>query len=526
MAAVKAFRRAAERMPVIAVVQNPPLDQVRRLRQAGVFFLALDPVSADELRTALRDAYDSIRLGRANPTQVVARPGILIIDDDADFRASTQALLEAEGFAVSCARDGKEGVAKIKAAAPDLIVLDVMMEHDWAGYEVNWAVKYGDDLAGSRHVPILMISSVPLDPRDALRPRHRGTHGDPRQLPHQAHRHPGASSSRCATSSGSRRSTRRAIMVREHASEATGGPAAAGKALEAPASAGARKVLVIDDEDVMLLSCRRILEKAGYTVETFGCGQAGVERLGEWRPQVLLVDLKMPELDGFQVIERVRALDEDVVIVVITGYATIGTAVDAMKAGAYDFLPKPWTPDELRLVVARCHERWNLGQESKRLRREKEEAERRFVTFVSHQLKTPLVAVKQYLDVLLFNSRQDLPAQALEWIERSQERLREMLTLVEDWLTLARIERGALGTKAVRADLAAIATQVVQAAAMEAQAAGVTVGCELEPDLPRVMGDPVAVSTVVSNLVVNAIKYNHRGGGSPSPRRARAMGSS
>ena len=164
MAAVAAFRRAAERVPVIVIVQSPPLDLVRRLHQSGVFFVALDPVSPDELRTVLRDAYDSVRRGSAQPAQLVARPNILIIDDDADFRASTQALLESEGFAVTCARDGREGVAAIKRTPPDLIVLDVMMEHDWAGYEVNWAVKYGDELSGSRSVPILMVSSVPLDP--------------------------------------------------------------------------------------------------------------------------------------------------------------------------------------------------------------------------------------------------------------------------------------------------------------------------------------------------------------------------
>lgn len=264
----------------------------------------------------------------------------------------------------------------------------------------------------------------------------------------------------------------------------------------------------------MLLSCRRILEKSGYVVETFTRGRAGIERLEEWRPQVLVVDLKMPELDGLQVIERVRAIDQDVGIVVITGYATIGTAVEAMKAGAYDFLPKPCTPDELRLVVGRCHERWDLAQQSRRLRREKEEAQRRFVTFVSHQLKTPLVAVKQYLDVLLYGCQKgaSLSGQALEFITRSRERLQETLTLVDDWLTLARVEGGALGSKGAGADPAAIAGQVLHAVSEQAQAAGVTLAKELQPDLPRVAGDPVAVSTVISNLVVNAIKYNRRGG--------------
>ena len=164
LAAVSAFRRLAERVPLIAVVQNPSLDLARRLRQASVFFLALDPVCADELRSVLHDAYESLRRGGAQPTQLRTRPTILIIDDDADFRASTRAVLEGEGFAVACACDGKEGVEKLKETTPDLVILDVVMEHDWAGYEVNWALKYGEDLERSRQVPILMVSSLPLDP--------------------------------------------------------------------------------------------------------------------------------------------------------------------------------------------------------------------------------------------------------------------------------------------------------------------------------------------------------------------------
>jgi len=288
--------------------------------------------------------------------------------------------------------------------------------------------------------------------------------------------------------------------------------ATAGKAHKPPTPTEPKHVIVIDDDHVMLLSLRRILEKAGYTVETFSSGQAGLDRLKDTRPQILLVDLKMPELDGFQVIERVRALDQEIVIVVITGYATIGTAVDAMKAGAYDFLPKPCTPDELRLIVGRCCERWKLSQESKRLRREKEEAARRFVAFVSHQLRTPLGVVMQYLDVLLFKSRHGLSAEARHWITRSKERLHEMQAIIEDWLTLTRIESGALADTDGRADLAEIAAQVMRIAAPQAESAGITMTSEFQPNLPHVAGDPVALSTVVENLVVNAIKYNRPGG--------------
>jgi two-component system, sensor histidine kinase and response regulator len=146
-----------------------------------------------------------------------------------------------------------------------------------------------------------------------------------------------------------------------------------------PMPAQENTVFVIDDDEIIRLSCERILQKSGYKVETFGDGSKGIERLKEERPQILVVDVKMPELDGFEVIKIVRRIDPDVVIVVITGYVTIETAVGAMESGAYDFLPKPFTPGELRMIVARAFGRWRLIKEARNLRKEKEEVERKFV---------------------------------------------------------------------------------------------------------------------------------------------------
>jgi signal transduction histidine kinase len=216
----------------------------------------------------------------------------------------------------------------------------------------------------------------------------------------------------------------------------------------------------------------------------------------------------MPEMDGFQVLEEVRRVDPGVVVVVITGYATIATAVEAMKAGAYDFLPKPFTPDELRLVVERGLERRNLIAEALRLRREKELAQRRFITFVSHQLKSPLVAVKQYLDVLTFTSGETLPDRAREWIARSEARIAEMIQLIQDWLVLARLEQGRLQESGETTELAAVVPGLLQERAESAAAAKVTVGAELASDLPPVKGDALAVRTVLENLLGNAVKYN------------------
>jgi signal transduction histidine kinase len=271
-------------------------------------------------------------------------------------------------------------------------------------------------------------------------------------------------------------------------------------------------VIVIDDDEIMRLSCQQILVKSGYKVETFGNGQDGIRRIRQVRPPLLVVDIKMPELDGFEVINLVRQIDTDLVIVVITGYATIETAVDAMKAGAYDFLPKPFTPSELRLIIDRGYERWRLTKEAQRLRHEKEEVERKFITLVSHQLKAPLVAVKQYLDVMLYSFRDQLPEKCLEWVTRSQLRLGEMLTLIQDWLALAKIDRGTFCDRSAATDISGLVRELIQSQQQLPESTDMRIETDVVPDLPCVAGDSVSIGMVVSNLVSNAVKYNHAGG--------------
>ena len=132
-------------------------------------------------------------------------------------------------------------------------------------------------------------------------------------------------------------------------------------------------ILVIDDELGMREGCRKILAAEGYGVETADDGPAGLElfkRPGDFA--VALVDLKMPRMGGIEVVEKLRGLDKDVVLLVITAYATIDTAVEATKRGAYGYIPKPFTPDELLLAVRNGIERRALSLETRQLREERE----------------------------------------------------------------------------------------------------------------------------------------------------------
>jgi len=133
------------------------------------------------------------------------------------------------------------------------------------------------------------------------------------------------------------------------------------------------RILVVEDEPGMREGCSKILGAEGYVVDTAPDGFAALE-LFEKRGDVAvaLVDLKMPRMGGLELIERLKALDEEVVIFVITAYAAIDTAVEATRRGAYGYIPKPFTPDELLLPVRNGLERRALNIETKRLREERE----------------------------------------------------------------------------------------------------------------------------------------------------------
>jgi len=271
-------------------------------------------------------------------------------------------------------------------------------------------------------------------------------------------------------------------------------------------------ILVIDDDEAMRRACRATLERAGYALETLDNGAAGLARFKEARHGVLIVDLKMPGVGGLELIRSVHEIDPDAVVVVITGYATVATAVEAMKAGAYDFIPKPFTAEELRVIVARAVERRRLTLEAKRLRAEKEAQARRFITFVSHQLRSPLGSIQQYLDVLLRLMPAAAPPEQRTWVERSRAKAADTLTIISDWLALAKVEGGRLAAARQCVDWKPIAQHALEAIRALAEQAGVQVRDELPRDLPAVAGDAHALEMLLANLVDNAVKYNRAGG--------------
>lgn len=112
------------------------------------------------------------------------------------------------------------------------------------------------------------------------------------------------------------------------------------------------KILVIDDEDIVRLSCSRTLVPEGYELKLAQNGAAGLKMIGEEQFDLVLTDLKMPDIDGIEVLRSVKEKWPDTEVIIITGYQTVETAVRAIKLGAFDYLEKPFTPDALIMAVS------------------------------------------------------------------------------------------------------------------------------------------------------------------------------
>ena len=399
------------------------------------------------------------------------------------------------------------------------------------------------------------------------------------------------------------------------------------------------KILVIDDEAVMRDGCCRILAREQCEVVTAANGEEGLAAI-QRDPhgfEVVLLDLKMPGMSGMEVLEATRELNPALLIVVITGYATVDSAVEAMKKGAYDFIPKPFTPDQLRLVVNRAVEKRRLELETQRLKAEaarslrdvatekskvktiitcmadgvlvtdregrivltnpaagrmlglrldaclekplheaiadeklneavqevmqpedrdvatisqdlqigdslirahtaavkSEEGEQLgavtvledmtylleldrmradFIAMVSHELRSPISAVEQNINLILKGLAGQTTEKQRHLLSRAKERSRGLLDLVSDLLEMSKIDAGIALQRKERLQVEEVVNKVVELMEGEAQAKGIALHREIAPSLAPVLGDRDNLEGVFTNLVSNAMKYTPTGG--------------
>ena len=209
------------------------------------------------------------------------------------------------------------------------------------------------------------------------------------------------------------------------------------------------KVLVVDDEAGMRSGVARVLSDysvnlpeanadVSFEVIEAETAEAGLEIIEKENPDILLLDHKLPGITGLELLTKIAENKIDILTVMITAYASLETAIEATKNGAYDFLPKPFSPSELKHLMRKASGRILYKRQAKDLAEERKRVRFQFISILAHELKSPLAAIQGYLNIIRDRiSGNELGAYDAI-IERSLVRLEGMKKLIFDLSILSR----------------------------------------------------------------------------------------
>ncbi len=282
------------------------------------------------------------------------------------------------------------------------------------------------------------------------------------------------------------------------------------------------QVLGVDDEQGMRMGIERTLqayvvdipeikEQVNFEISLAETGEEAVEIIKAKAPDILLLDYKLPGITGLEVLNQVGELADQMLTIMITAYASIETAITATKRGAYDFLPKPFTPADLKHTVRKAAARIIIARRA----RELEEANKRvrfdFIRVLGHELKAPLGSVVSYLHILHDHMLGDTIQDYDKITTRCLIRLEQMHKLILDLLDMTRIESGQKQRTLMSVDLNQAVNMTVDLIKVDAEERQIRIFSEVPPQC-TINGDQTEIEMILNNLASNAVKYNVDGG--------------
>ena len=282
------------------------------------------------------------------------------------------------------------------------------------------------------------------------------------------------------------------------------------------------KVLVIDDEPGIRSGVSRILnnfhvtypfmdEDYTYEVTEAGTGEEGIEILERDMPDILLLDNKLPGIQGVEVLEYIRKRNYDIVVAMITSYASLDVAIRATRDGAIDFIPKPFTPQELKSSIENITKQQYLKRITHRMKQEGKKLRYQFLSVLSHELKAPLNALEGYLRMMQGKQAGELIDDYATPIERSLQRIQGMRNLIMDLLDFTKIRLERKEEKIQEVNLSEVASAAMVTVQPYAIQMDVNINIDVRSDV-IIMADPDDMEIVFNNLISNAVKYNKVGG--------------
>ena len=282
------------------------------------------------------------------------------------------------------------------------------------------------------------------------------------------------------------------------------------------------KVLIVDDEDGMRSGIRRSLRKftaetddgqtIGLELDEASSGEDAIVKMAQCSPDLLLLDNKMGGISGLEVLEWTDEHCPDMMVIMITAYASIESAITATKQGAYDFLPKPFTPGELKVSLRQAALHLLALRQAKELESEKRKVRFQFISVLAHELKAPLGAIEGYLYLLRDGTGVDDPAVYARVVERSLIRLSGMRKLIYDLLDLTRLESGQKKRELADTDLIEVAEMSIETMKPDADNRGIEINLSASAQKIILNGDRNEFEIIFNNLISNAVKYNKDNG--------------
>jgi len=288
-------------------------------------------------------------------------------------------------------------------------------------------------------------------------------------------------------------------------------------------------ILLVEDEAGTLATLSAILEDAGYEVTGLEKGAEALQMIRSCSFNVIVTDIRLPDIGGLEILELAKEINPEVAVIVMTGYASIETAVNAVNDGAYGYFVKPVNPDEIKTTIANALKQQKLSLENKRLvddlqqsnkllfetneeLKKVTQAKSEFLANMSHELRTPLNTVIGFSELLLdkipgkINQKQK---QCLDDISASSEQL---LGLINDVLDLSKVEAGELELQQKTFALNKLIESLTRTITPILVPRKQSLDIEIEKRLPPIHADKTKIRQVFLNLLSNSTEFTPDGG--------------
>lgn len=273
-------------------------------------------------------------------------------------------------------------------------------------------------------------------------------------------------------------------------------------------------VLIVDDNQVNLNLLSTILQEVNYTVVTASSAEEALERIRTQSPDIILLDVMMPDMDGFSLCRRLKQDDyfSDIPVIFLTSLSRKADIVEGFNAGGHDYIVKPFNRQELLARVRNHIHLYDMLLENKRLIRLSEDASRsksEFLASMSHEIRTPLNSIIGMAEVL---AETPLSQEQRKYVSIFRSAGESLLEIINDILDLSKIEAGQTELESIDFHLPTLLNSVVSILSVRAAEQNSHISIHIHPKVPHAINsDPTRLRQILINLVGNAIKFTENG---------------